>query len=110
MQTIEAEKTVTADTSDILGGTVLRSMPGPGAVAVYLASTVADSEATVSIGGFTLKTKGIISKVIANAQIDLSADSPLMTQVRGGEVLIVDVDVVSAATVRVKAIWMGELR
>jgi hypothetical protein len=84
-------------------------MPGPGALAVYLASTVADSEATVSLGGRTLKTKGLISKVVANAQIDINADAPLMMSVRGGEVLTVDLDVVGAGTIRAKAFWIGEL-
>ena len=109
MQTIEAERTVTATTSDMLGATQLRSMPGKGAVAVYLASTVADSTAAVSLGGRALKTNGVISKVATNALIDVQADAALMIEVSGGEVLTVDVVVVTAATIRVKALWMGNL-
>lgn len=110
MQNIEAERIVTATTPDILGATGLRSMPGPGAIAIYLASTVADSLAAVTVGGKALKTTSIISKVATNALIDIQADAALLCEVRGGEVLTVDVTVVTAATIRVKALWMGELR
>lgn len=110
MQTIEAERTVTADTNDVLGTTALKTIPGPGALAIYLASTAADSEASVSVGGRTLKTKGLIGKVGTNAQIDVVSDAALVTTVRGGESPLVDVDVVTAGTIRVKAIWVGKVR
>lgn len=109
MQTIEAEKTATATTPDIFGNTQLRVMPGPGAVAVYLASTVETNLATVAIGGRVLKQSSLISKIIANAQINVNDDAGLMAEVRGGEVLSVDLTLVAAGTMRAKAIWMGEI-
>jgi len=109
METIEAERTVTATTLDMFGATQLRAAPGRGAVAIYLASTVADSTGTVTVGGRSLKQSGLISKVIANAQIDINSDVPLMASVSGGEVILVDVTVVSPGTIRAKAVWMGEL-
>lgn len=109
MQSIEAERTVTATTVDVLGATQLRVVPGPGAIGIYLASTVADSTAVVSVGGKVMKQSSVISKVATNALIDVEGDSGLDIQVRGGEVVSVDVTVVSAATIRVKAIWFGQL-
>jgi len=104
---VEEERTVTADTNDVMGSTALRQAPGPGAIAVYLASTVADSEAAVTVGGRSLKRKSIIGKVGTNAQVDVAADTPLISQVRGGEPIIVDIDVVTAGTIRVKVQWVG---
>lgn len=110
MQSVSADNTTTADLTDALGSTDLRSMPGPGAIAVWLASTVADSRATIVLGGRALKTNQLIAKVATNAQIDETADGPeALVQVNGGEQLRVDLDVVTAATIRVKARWMGEL-
>lgn len=108
-QLVEAERTLTADTTDVLGSTDLRQAPGAGAVAVFLASTVADTLATVSIGGRLLKNNTVIGKVATNAQIDALADTPVAAQVEKGDIITVNIDVVTAATVRVKAIWQGVL-
>ncbi len=109
LQTIEAEVVTTADLSNALAGTPLDRAPGPGAVAIYLASTVVDSRASVLVGSKELKRDSVIGKVIANAQVDIAADSALATQVQGGEPLYVDLDVVGAGTIRVKAVWLGIL-
>jgi len=107
VQTVEAEVTVTADDTDALINTDLRDAPGPGAISIWLASTVADSQGTVQVGQKLLKSAGLIGKVGTNAQIDLEADSPNMTQVRGRERIRVSLDVVTAATIRCRAIWVG---
>lgn len=110
MQSIVAEVTVTADTTDALGATDLRSMPGPGAVAIWLASTVADSRATIVLGGRALFTDQLIGKVATNAIVDETGDGPAaMVQVNGGEQLRVNLDIVSAGTIRGHARWIGEL-
>lgn len=111
MQTITAEAEVAATTNDVLGATPLRSMPGPGALAVYGASDQQDSRATVVLGGRVLRTDSRIVKVSATRQIDVNADVPLgAIQVRGGEVLTVDVtEVTPAQGIRVLALWIGEV-
>jgi len=107
MQSIEAEITVTADDTDAFNGTDLETAPGPGGIAVYLASTVADSRATVHVGSRVMKTDSIISKVGTNAQIDVLNDAGLFIGVRGGEKVRVTLDVVTAATIRAKAMFLG---
>lgn len=110
VQTVEAEVTTTVSVTDALSGTDLRQAPGNGAVAIFLASTVADSLATVNIGAKALKSNTLVSKVATNAQIDINADAPIMTTVRKGDQIRVSVTVVSAATIRVKAIWQGVIQ
>ena len=109
MQTITAEIVVSATTTDVLGSTPLRTMPGPGAVAVYLASDQADWLASVSLGGRMLKTNSLIGKVNATFQINMLEDAPSgAAEVQGGEVLTVDVTEVTAGSGRAFAIWIGE--
>lgn len=108
MQTITAQKVITATTSDVLGSTPLRNMPGPGAISIWGASTVADSQASVILGGRVLLPDSLITKVDANEQVNTNEDIPLgQTEVRGGETLTIDVTEVSAATIRIVAVWMG---
>lgn len=109
LQTVEAEITVTADDADAFVNTDLRYTPGPGAIAIYLVSTVADSRATVAIAGKLLKNDGLIGKVATNAQIDVQADAPLYAMCQAGEPVRVSLDVVTAATIRAKGIWVGIL-
>jgi len=111
MQTIQGENEVQATTTDVLGATPLRVMPGPGAVSIYGSSTVADSRASVTLGGKSLKTDSLVTKVSSDRQIDMEADIPLgIAMVRGGEVLTVDVTEVTAMTLRVLAVWVGVVR
>jgi hypothetical protein len=107
MTTIQAEVTVTADDSDALVNTDLAYAPGPGAVGIWLASTVADSRATVNVGGKVVMNDSIIGKVATDAQIDMQAESPLIVPVKGGEKIRVNLDEVSAATIRCRAVHMG---
>jgi len=107
MTTSEADITVTVDDADALVNTDLAYAPGPGAIGVWLASTVADSRATISIGNKVVKNDSIISKVATNAQIDQIAESPTIVPVRGGEKIRVNLNVVSAATIRAKCVYMG---
>lgn len=107
MSMVEAEVTVTADTGDALVNTDLANAPGVGAVAIWMASTVADTLATVTVGVKVLKNNSLIGKVATNAQIDVNAEGPLLLQVRGNEKIRVQVDVVTAATVRVRAVFQG---
>ena len=110
MQTITAEVEVSATTTDVLGGTPLRTMPGLGALSVWGSSTVADSRAALTLGGRSLKTDALVTKVSADRQINVQDDAPLgASSVRGGEVLTVDVTEVTAMTLRVFAMWVGEL-
>ncbi len=103
----EADVTVTADDTDALVNTDLAYAPGPGAIGVWLASTVADSRATISVGNKVVKSDSLIGKVATNAQIDQEAESPTIVPVRGGEKVRINLNVVSAATIRCKAVHVG---
>ncbi len=107
MLTIEADVTVTADDTDALVNTDLAYAPGPGAIGLWLASTVADSRATITVGRTVVKNDSLIGKVGTNAPIDQLAESPTIVPVRGGEKVRVNLNVVTAATIRAKAVYMG---
>jgi len=107
VETLTADITVTSDDADALVNTDLAYAPGPGAVAIFLASTVADSRAIVNVGGKVLKNDSIIGKVGTNAQIDVQADVPLIAQVKGGEKIRANLNVVTAATIRVLVVFQG---
>jgi len=110
MSTLTEEVTVTADDGDVMVNTSLAFAPGAGAIGVFLASTVADSRATVAVGGRVLKNDSIIGKVIANAQIDADQDVPLVQPVTGGQKIKVALDVVSAGTLRCLVVFQGVVR
>lgn len=107
MQTLQEEVTVTADDSDALVNTSLAFAPGPGAIGIFLASTQADSRATVAVGSRVLKNDSLIGKVGTNAQIDVQADTPTVQPVLGGEKVKVALDVVTAGTIRCMVVFMG---
>lgn len=110
MEVVNAEVEITATTTDALNATQLSRVPGPGAIAVYMAATVADWLATVVIGNKVLKNNSLITKVDANRQINVLEDPSVAMQVTGGEKVQVDVTEVTAGTGRIMAIWTGVSR
>ena len=110
MEVVTAEVEVSATTIDALNATQLSRIPGPGAVAVFLASNQADWLATVVVGNKVLKNNALITKVDTNRQINVLEDPSVAMTVTGGEKLQVDVTEVTAGIGRVLAIWTGRSR
>ncbi len=107
-KTIRDEQLLTATTADVLSGTDLRQAPGPGAVAIWAASTVNDSTITARVGGSQSASAIAIPNKGTGTPILTEQEAPiLMQQVRGGENIRVDVVEVTAAEIRVLTVWHG---
>lgn len=107
-RTIRDEQVLAATTSDVLSGTDLRQAPGPGAVAIWAASSVDDSTITARVAGSQAASAIAIPNKGADTPILTEQEAPiLMQQVRGGENIRVDIVEVTAASIRVLTIWHG---
>lgn len=108
LRTVRHDETFTADENDVLRDTDLRQAPGFGAVSIWAASTVSDSVISVRIAGQALATRIIISNRGANAPINENQEAPVvLVPTRPGDPFNVDLDIVTAATVRLVVIWAG---
>lgn len=107
-KTVRDEQVLTATTVDVLSSTDLRQAPGPGAVAIWAASTVNDSTITARVAGSQAASAIVIPNKGAGTPILTEQEAPiLMAQVRGGENIRVDVVEVTAAEIRVLTVWHG---
>jgi len=108
IETVRHEEVFLATETDVLSDTDLRQVPGPGAVAVWAASTVDDSAITVRIGN----RQGVSAIAVTNrgtgAPISENNDAPIMMKtVRGGEIIRIDVTEVTAMSLRLIVVWAG---
>ena len=100
-QMITVENTLTADNPDFLSGTQLDQPGVPGVYTIWGASTVGDTEISVTLGGRTL-VSGAVLVLRANSEIRENEDTFFqMLSLTGGRPLI-NINVVSAATVRLR--------
>lgn len=100
-QILTDEQTLTADNADLLAGTILDQPGVPGVYTVFAASTVGDTQITISIGGRQVINAGIIT-LRANSEIREDSDTFYqMISLTGGRP-VVNVNVITAATVRVR--------
>ncbi len=73
-QIITDEQTLIATTADVLAGTQLAQPNVPGVFTIFAASTVGDTTITVTLGGRTLITNGIVI-LRANSEIRENEDT-----------------------------------
>jgi len=100
-QMITVENTVTADTPDFLSGSQLDQPGVPGVYTIWGASTVGDTEITVTLGGRTL-VNGAALVLRANSEIRENDDTFFqMLSMTGGRPVI-NINVVTAAVVRIR--------
>ena len=100
-QMISVERTLTADNADFLAGTQLDQPGVPGVYTTWAASTVGDTEITVTLGGRTLVQAATVT-LRANSEIRENEDTFFqMLSVTGGRPLI-NINVVTAAVVRIR--------
>lgn len=107
---IQVTGIVTADTNNALAGSDLQSAPGPGVCLLWIASSQADTRISFSAPP-TIASRNITPHLRTNGVPLVSDDSPVAMAVRGGEQIILFIDVVTAATVGyvVKFIPQGEV-
>jgi len=82
---IQTRSNLIADNTDVLAGTQLDQVPGPGVFTIYGASTVLDSLITVSLGQDTLINAQPLT-LRANGEPDLLSDVPVASVVSPGGV------------------------
>jgi len=100
-QMITVESTLTADNADFLAGSQLDQPGVPGVYTIWAASTVGDTEISVSLGGRTL-VSGATVILRANSEIRENEDTFYqMLSMTGGRPII-NINVVTAAVVRVR--------
>lgn len=100
-QMVTVENTLTTDDTDFLAGTQLDQPGVPGVYTVWAASTVGDTLLTISLGGRSIVNSAAII-LRANSEIRENEDPFFQTLSRTGGRPVIAIDVVSAATVRVR--------
>lgn len=103
-QTITVNVDLPTDNADVLAGSLLDPIPGPGVLLVYIASSVRDGVVSVTgpgvVGAF--RTTPVLR---SNGIPDLSADMPIMVPTPGGKVII-NYDEVGAGDAFATVIWV----
>lgn len=98
MSQLLVRTTLTADNTDVLAGTQLDQVPGPGVFTVFGASTVLDSAITITLGKDTLINAQPMP-LRANGEPNINEDIPLAIIESGGGVRpVINVDEVTAMT------------
>lgn len=106
MSAIVVDRVLTADNTDVLAGTDLDSLPARGQLDVFAASTQQDTLITVSGPGIQAPVRAQAVVMRANAEIRQLEDPSY--RVRAAQAkghYVVNVDMVTAATIRVRIIW-----
>lgn len=98
---VTVELTVAADDADVLAGTQLDQPGVPGVYTIWGCSTVGDTEMSVSLGGRTL-TNAAILVLRANSEIRENEDTFFQVSSPTGGRPVINVNVVTAAVVRVR--------
>jgi len=98
---VTVESTVAADNADFLAGTQLDQPGVPGVYTIWGASTVGNTQISITLGGRTM-TNGAILILRANSEIRENEDTFFqMLSVTGGRPVI-NINVVTAAVVRIR--------
>lgn len=106
MNPITVNRDLPTDQTDVLGGTALDPIPGPGTLLVYLASSQRDG--ILSVGGPAVAGGGAyrVAPVLrANGIPDVNTDTPYIVQVVQGK-CIVDYDEVTAGDAFATIMWV----
>lgn len=102
---IVVDTVLTADNTDVLGGTDLANIPAAGGLQVFASSTQQDTTITITGPGSepVVRTRPVTLR--ANAEIRENEDVGYEVPVVQGGRYVINIDVVTAATVRVRAIY-----
>lgn len=98
---VTVESTVAADNADFLAGTQLDQPGVPGVYTIWGASTVGDTEISITLGGRTM-TNAAILVLRANSEIRENEDTFFQMLSQTGGRPVININVVTAAVVRVR--------
>jgi len=100
-QIVTDEQTITADDTDLLAGTQLDQPGVPGVYTIWAASTVGDTLLSITMGGRTIINNGVVI-LRANSEIRENEDNFYQMLSRTGGRPVINVNIVTAATVRIR--------
>jgi len=98
---ITVERTVAADDADFLAGSQLDQPGVPGVYTVWAASTLGDTEISITLGGRTI-TNAAILVLRANSEIRENEDTFFQVSSPTGGRPVININIVTAAVVRVR--------
>jgi len=98
---VTVESTVAADNADFLAGTQLDQPGVPGVYTIWGASTVGDTQISITLGGRTM-TNAAILVLRANSEIRENEDTFFQMLSQTGGRPVININVVTAAVVRVR--------
>lgn len=98
---ITVESTIAADNADFLAGTQLDQPGVPGVYTIWGASTVGDTEMSITLGGRTITNAAILT-LRANSEIRENDDTFFQMLSPTGGRPVINVNVVTAAVVRIR--------
>ncbi len=108
-QMITVENTLTADNADFLAGTQLDQPGVAGVYTVWGASTVGDTEISVTLGGRTLVSAAQLV-LRANSEVRELEDGFFQMLSRTGGRPVININVVTAAIVRIRVKFIPAVR
>lgn len=100
-QMITVENTVAVDDLDFLSGTQLDQPGVPGVYTIWAASTVGDTEISITLGGRTL-VSGSTVVLRANSEIREQEDTFFQMLSQTGGRPVININIVTSAVVRVR--------
>ena len=98
---VTVESTLTSDNADFLAGTQLDQPGVAGVYTIWGASTVGDTEISITLGGRTM-TNAAILILRANSEIRENEDTFFQMLSQTGGRPVINVNVVTAAVVRIR--------
>jgi len=98
---VTVESTVAADNADFLAGTQLDQPGVPGVYTIWGASTVGDTQISITLGGRTM-TNAAILILRANSEIRENEDTFFQMLSQTGGRPVININVVTAAVVRIR--------
>jgi len=98
---VTVESVISVDNADFLAGTQLDQPGVPGVYTIWGASTLGDTQISITLGGRTL-TNAAILVLRANSEIRENEDTFFQMLSQTGGRPIINVNIVTAAVVRVR--------
>jgi len=105
---VTVESTIAADNADFLAGTQLDQPGVPGVYTIWGASTVGDTQISITLGGRTM-TNAAILILRANSEIRENEDTFFQMLSQTGGRPVININVVTAAVVRVRVKFLPAL-
>jgi len=100
-QIVTDEQVLAATTADVLAGTSLDQPGVPGVYTIWAASTVGDSTISITMGGRSIVTNGVVV-LRANSEIRENEDNHYQMLSRTGGRPIISVTEVTAMALRIR--------